>query len=47
MIPRLSDTPGTTNWPGPEVGSHNSEILGEVLGLDEASQQQLKDAGII
>lgn len=47
MIPRLSDTPGNTNWPGLEVGSHNAEILGEVLGLDEASRQQLKEDGII
>jgi len=47
MMPRLSDTPGNTNWPGLEVGSHNAEILGEVLGLDEASRQQLKEDGII
>ncbi len=47
MIPKLSDTPGETQWPGPEVGSHNEEILGEVLGLDEVSQQQLKEEGII
>lgn len=47
MIPKLSDTPGDTQWPGPEVGSHNAEILGEVLGLDEAAQQQLKEDGIV
>lgn len=47
MIPKLSDTPGETQWPGPEVGSHNAEVLGEMLGLDEASQQQLKEDGII
>lgn len=47
MIPKLSDTPGETQWPGPEVGSHNAEVLGEMLGLDEASQQQLKEEGII
>lgn len=47
MIPKLSDTPGTTQWPGPEVGSHNAEVLGDVLGLDQAAQQQLKDDGVI
>ena len=47
MIPKLSDTPGDTQWPGPEVGSHNAEILGEVLGLDKDFQQQLKEDGII
>jgi crotonobetainyl-CoA:carnitine CoA-transferase CaiB-like acyl-CoA transferase len=47
MIPKLSDTPGDTQWPGPEVGSHNAEVLGELLGLDQAAQQQLKDDGVI
>ena len=47
MIPKLSDTPGNTQWPGPEVGSHNVEVLGDLLGLDEASQQKLRDEGII
>ncbi|MFT7299685.1 MAG: crotonobetainyl-CoA:carnitine CoA-transferase CaiB-like acyl-CoA transferase [Porticoccus sp.] len=47
MIPKLSDTPGNTQWPGPEVGSHNVEVLGNLLGLDEASQQKLRDEGII
>lgn len=47
MIPRLSETPGNTNWPGSEVGSHNAEVLGELLGLDEAALQQLKAEGVI
>lgn len=47
MIPKLSDTPGETQWPGPEVGSHNEEVLGELLGLDELERQQLRDSGVI
>lgn len=47
MIPKLSDTPGGTQWPGPEVGSHNEEVLGDLLGLDQAAQQGLRDDGVI
>lgn len=47
MLPKLDDTPGSTQWPGPEVGSHNTEIFGEVLGLNEAARQQLQADGVI
>ncbi len=47
MIPKLSDTPGETEWPGPEVGSHNEEVLGELLGLDQEAQQKLRDDGVV
>lgn len=47
MIPKLSDTPGETEWPGPEVGSHNEEVLGDLLGLDQEAQQQLRDEGVV
>jgi len=47
MIPKLSDTPGETEWPGPEVGSHNDEVLGELLGLDQEAQQRLRDDGVV
>lgn len=47
MMPRLSDTPGRTDWPGPEVGAHNAEVLGEVLGMSEAEIAALSDKGII
>ncbi|WP_461516589.1 CaiB/BaiF CoA transferase family protein [Porticoccus sp.] len=47
MMPKLSNTPGETCWPGPAVASHNDEILGELLGLDLAERQALRDEGII
>src|SRR5210317_2223605 len=36
IMPKLADTPGRTDWPGSEVGSHNDEVLGGILNLDEA-----------
>jgi crotonobetainyl-CoA:carnitine CoA-transferase CaiB-like acyl-CoA transferase len=47
MIPRLSDTPGDTQWPGPEVGSHNAEVFEDLLGLNKAALEQLRDDGVI
>ncbi len=45
--PMLSDTPGSTQWPGPEVGSHNEEILHEFLGYDAETLSRYKTEGII
>jgi crotonobetainyl-CoA:carnitine CoA-transferase CaiB-like acyl-CoA transferase len=47
MIPKMSDTPGGTRWPGPPLGAHNEEILGDLLGMDAAQLQALKKAGNI
>jgi formyl-CoA transferase len=33
VVPRLSRTPGAVRWAGPELGEHNEEILGGLLGL--------------
>jgi formyl-CoA transferase len=35
VAPKLSDTPGKVRWLGPELGEHNQEILGDMLGLDD------------
>lgn len=47
MSPKLSLTPGSTEWAGPEVGSHTDDILTDVLGrsLDEVAR--LRDNGIV
>lgn len=47
MIPRLSDTPGGTEWPGPAVGAHNREVLREVLGYSEEQIGRLAAEGVI
>ena len=47
MIPRLSETPGRTEWPGPEVGAHNAEVYGELLGLTETQMREMATKGII
>ena len=47
MIPKLSRTPGRTDWPGPEVGAFNDEIFGGLLGLSDEARRKLADDGII
>lgn len=47
MSPRLGTTPGGTAWPGPELGSHNREILEERLGLGEAEIEALRGKGVL
>ena len=34
IAPKLADTPGTTQWPGPtQVGEHTREVLNDLLGM--------------
>jgi crotonobetainyl-CoA:carnitine CoA-transferase CaiB-like acyl-CoA transferase len=47
MSPRLEGTPGRTDWPGPELGSHNDEILTELLGLDDSTLERLRNDGVV
>lgn len=47
IMPKLADTPGRTDWPGREVGSHNDEVLGGILNLDEAQIASLRDEGVV
>ena len=36
IVPKLTETPGGTDWPGPALGAHNREVLGGLLGLSAA-----------
>ena len=46
ILPKLTKTPGRTDWPGAKIGDHNQEILGDLLGLSASELQQLHDDGI-
>jgi len=47
MVPKLSATPGRTEWAGPEVGAFNQEIYGDLLGLSPAEIADLEKQGIV
>lgn len=47
ILPKLSKTPGETQWPGPEIGSHNDEIFKSILDLSDAQIEQLREQGVI
>lgn len=47
LLPRLSRTPGSTRWPGGDLGSANREILEELLGLDEQQMSELRASSVI
>ena len=47
MMPKLSVTPGRTDWAGPDVGAFNDEIYGDLLGLSTQDMARLKETGVI
>jgi len=47
FVPKLSETPGRTNWIGPMLGAHNQDVYGELLGMGEEEIAQLKADGVI
>ncbi|MEH6637189.1 MAG: CaiB/BaiF CoA-transferase family protein [Halioglobus sp.] len=47
IMPKLGSTPGRTDWPGGDVGSHNEEVLRDILSLDEDQIVQLRADGVI
>lgn len=47
IVPKLSRTPGKTEWPGTDVGSHTSEILQTILGLSSSQIEALNNEGVI
>ena len=47
IVPLLSRTPGRTDFPGPALGSHNADVYGSLLGLDDDALGELREAGVI
>jgi formyl-CoA transferase len=47
VLPRFSRTPGGVRFVGPKLGEHNAQVYGGLLGLSEAEQSALRDAGVI
>jgi len=47
MVPKLSETPGRTDWAGPEIGAFNDEILGDRLGFSAQELEKMRAEGII
>ncbi|MNS98416.1 Crotonobetainyl-CoA:carnitine CoA-transferase [compost metagenome] len=46
ISPKLSATPGKTQWLGPTLGQHNDEVLAS-LGYDAAAIARLKVDGVV
>jgi crotonobetainyl-CoA:carnitine CoA-transferase CaiB-like acyl-CoA transferase len=47
ILPKLGDTPGRTEWAGPELGRHTREVLHELLGCSEDALDALAATGVI
>ncbi len=46
VTPKLSETPGGTQWIGPELGEHTEEVLAE-LGYSAEEIQELRQARVL
>jgi crotonobetainyl-CoA:carnitine CoA-transferase CaiB-like acyl-CoA transferase len=44
---KLSETPGQIRTPAPQVGEHNKQIYGKLLGLSSEQLSQLREQGVI
>ena len=47
VAPKLSESPGRIRGAAPEMGQHNHEVYGELLGMDAAHMHALKSRQVI
>ena len=46
VTPKLSETPGSTRWIGPELGEHTDEVL-KTLGYSDQEIVEFREAGVL
>lgn len=47
MAPKLKETPGGTEWPGPSLSAHTDDVLRTILGRSDADIASLRAKGAI
>ncbi len=47
MVPKLSETPGRTDWPGAEVGAFNHAVYADLLGMSAEEIADLEEQGVL
>ncbi len=46
VTPKLSETPGSTRWIGPDLGEHTDEVL-KTLGYSDQEIAEFREAGVL
>ncbi len=47
VVPHVPEGPGGIRWPGPRIGQHTQEVLGEMLGMSAGEILALRQEGAI
>ena len=44
---KMSATPGEVRWPSPTLGQHNSQVYGQLLGMEQKELNALEEHGLM